>query len=372
MCSTVGPMFPWYNFHMPSYVVETPQQRYFAKVERGILSRVPYYVPDSAGKIFIITTRDVWDLYGGRLRRGLTDRAHEVLFFPGGEQNKRLAAVETLAEEMIAAGGDRSSIVVAFGGGIVNDVGGFVASIFMRGIPVIQVPTTLLAQVDAAVGGKTGVNLASGKNLVGRFHQPHCVLIDPDVLASLPEREYRAGLYEVIKCGVIRSSWLFNLMSKEAKSILAHEPRVVESMIAECVRIKAEVVSADEKEGDLRRILNFGHTVGHALEAETGYTRFLHGEAVAFGMNAAVHLANLLDMLSPDECLSVLETVRLYGPIPPLLGISADALVARLQQDKKTVKGRVHFVLPEKIGRVRVVSDVDEELVLSAVRSALK
>ena len=175
---------------------------------------------------------------------------------------------------MVRRGGDRSSLVIAFGGGVVDDVAGFLAAIFMRGIPVIQIPTTLLAQVDAGVGGKTGVNLVAGKNLIGAFHQPLAVLTDPDVLATLPEREYRAGLYEVIKCGVIRSPVLFRLMSERQSDVLARDSEIVEKMIAESVRIKAEVVSADEREGDLRRILNFGHTYGHALEAETGYSAF--------------------------------------------------------------------------------------------------
>lgn len=352
---------------MPSYVVETAQRSYRAVVERGISGRVAEHVPAGTGKVFVVTTADVWDLYGERFA-GL---AHEVLFYPGGEEGKRLAAVEALAEEMVARGGDRASLVVAFGGGIVNDVGGFLAAVFMRGVPVLQVPTTLLAQVDAAVGGKTGVNLAAGKNLVGSFHQPLGVLIDPDVLATLPEREYRAGLFEVVKCGVIRSPELFGLMGEKREQVLARAPEVVEAMIAESVRIKAEVVSADEREGDLRRILNFGHTVGHALEAETGYARFLHGEAVAFGMRAAVYLAEVTGRLSAEDSVDILNTIDSYGPLPSLEGITAGALAARLRSDKKTVKGRVHFVLPERIGQVVIVRDLDEKVVRSAIQDAL-
>src|SRR5271154_3988688 len=255
---------------MPSYFVETPHCRYPVLVERGGLAKVRDYCPERAGKVFLISTEDVWKLHGEALARSLG--SPEVLFFPGGEPRKRLAEVERLAEQMIALGGDRSSIIVAFGGGILTDVAGFLAAIFMRGIPVIQVPTTLLAQVDAAVGGKTGVNLAAGKNLLGSFHQPVAVLIDPAVLGTLPEREYRAGLYEIIKCGVIRDANLFRLLDEEIASVLAQEPAIVERIIADAVRIKAEVVSADEREGGLRRILNFGHTVGHALEAETQYS----------------------------------------------------------------------------------------------------
>jgi len=340
-------------------------------VQPGVLARAGDYLPQGADKLFVVTGQDIWSLHGRALERGLAGRAFEVLFFPGGEERKKLAEVERLVEEMVRRGGDRSSIVLAFGGGIVGDVAGFLAAVFMRGIQVMQLPTTLLAQVDASVGGKTGVNLAAGKNLVGAFHQPLAVLADPEVLATLPEREYRAGLYEVLKCGVIRSPELFELMCQQREGVLARSPETVERMIAESVRIKAEVVSADEREGDLRRILNFGHTYGHALEAETGYARFLHGEAVAFGMKAAVHLAQMLGHLADAEGVRILDAIDAYGPIPSLEGIPAASLVARLASDKKTVQGAVHFVLPQKIGQVTIASGVDERAVLAAARAAL-
>jgi 3-dehydroquinate synthase len=241
----------------------------------------------------------------------------------------------------------------------------------MRGIPVIQVPTTLLAQVDASIGGKTGVNLRAGKNLIGAFHQPLAVLIDPEVLSTLPPREYRAGLYEVIKHGVIASPELFDLLTNRSADVLAQVPDAVDRIVAESVRIKAEVVSADEREGDLRRILNFGHTVGHALEAETRYERFLHGEAVAFGMKAATHLAVGIGLLDPDSRDRILRTIDLYGAIPSLDGITPDALVSRLVSDKKTIQGKVHFVLPDRIGHVVVRSGIGEEPVHAAVQNAL-
>jgi 3-dehydroquinate synthase len=356
---------------MPSFRVDTPAAPYDAVVERGVLHRAASFIPPKVGKIFVVTTRDVWHCHGVKLQTALDGRDPHVLLFPGGEENKRLAQVESLAEQMVQEGADRSSLVVAFGGGIVNDIGGFLAAIFMRGIPVLQIPTTLLAQVDAAVGGKTGANLVSGKNLVGSFHQPLAVLIDPDVLATLPEREYRAGLYEIIKCGIIRSPRLFELLVSRQADVLAQEPAVVEDIIAESVRIKAEVVSADEKEGGLRRILNFGHTIGHALEAETRYTRFLHGEAVAFGMNAATRLARLTGLLAAAECSRILECVRMYGPIPPLDGITAGSLVGRLTADKKTIQGKVHFVLPDRIGNTQVKSGIAESLILEATEAAL-
>src|SRR5262245_42558481 len=356
---------------MLSFRVETPRERYSAIVERGLLGRAAPYIPVKAGSVFVVSTEDIWRLHGATLARGLAGIPHQMLFLPGGEDQKRLTPIETLAEQMVQRGGDRSSVVIAFGGGIVNDMAGFLAAIFMRGVPVLQIPTTLLAQVDAAVGGKTGVNLLSGKNLIGSFHQPVAVLTDPAVLDTLPEREYRAGLWEIVKAGIIREPELFQYLVERRDAVLAREPKAVDHIIAESVRTKTEVVSADEREGGLRRILNFGHTFGHALEAETGYTRLLHGEAVAFGMRAAVCLGETTGHVYAEESVQMLEAIHLYGPIPPLDGIPAENLLARLVHDKKTVKGKVHFVLPVKIGQVTVVSGVDEKLVLDAIRSAL-
>ncbi len=361
---------------MATFHVQTPQRNYDAIVDRGCLARIGEFVPPKAGVIFVVTTRDVWELHGNRVREGLGKREFQVLFFPAvsteaGEPKKKMAEVEALAEQMMEAGGDRASIVIAFGGGICTDVAGFLAAVFMRGIPVIQAPTTLLAQVDAAVGGKTGVNLVAGKNLVGSFHQPLVVLIDPSVLDTLPEREYRAGLYEIIKCGVIRDAELFRVFEERSAEVLAHDPKTVDEIIAGAVRIKAEVVTADEREGDLRRILNFGHTVGHALEAETQYEKFLHGEAVAFGMHAATELAVRAALLDPGDAVRIHAVVRRYGPIPALQGISAANLWERLSADKKTVRGKVHFVLPTKIGDVKVVSGIDDALVRQAIEVAL-
>jgi len=362
---------PCYKLLMPTYRVESPQGSYAVVVERGVLARTAEFVPRKAGRLFVVSTEDVWRHKGTELERALTSVPHEVLHLPGGEEHKRLGPVEELAERMVALGGDRSSVVLAFGGGIVNDMAGFLAAIFMRGIPVLQVPTTLLAQVDAAVGGKTGVNLAIGKNLVGSFHQPAAVLIDPSLLDTLPEREYRAGLYEILKAGIIRDRDLFAFLAESRTAVLARDPAAVDRIIADSVRMKVEVVSSDERESGLRRILNFGHTFGHALEAETRYTRFLHGEAVAWGMRAAIHLGEMTGNCSAEDCLDMLELIGAYGPIPPVQGLTPDCLAARLVHDKKTVQGKVHFVLPVRVGEVAVVSDVDPATVREAIRCAL-
>ena len=361
----------WYNDCMPSFAVETAQRTYQAIVERGCLARVHENIPQGTGKVFVAATPDVWELHGRSLEHGLDGRPFELLLFPGGEPRKRLAEVEALAEQMVEKGGDRSSIVIAFGGGILTDVAGFLAAIFMRGIPVIQIPTTLLAQVDAAVGGKTGVNLVRGKNLVGSFHQPLAVLIDPAVLDTLPEREYRAGVFEVVKHGIIADPDLFWMMRRCAAAVKRHDREVVDRMISNSVRIKAQVVSHDEKESDLRRILNFGHTFGHALEAETEYKRFLHGEAVAWGMKAALHLSAFEEMVDEADWKEMLSCIDAYGPIPSLDGISRDRLAARLVSDKKTIQGHVHFVLVTGIGRVKIVADAREDRVLAAIDAAL-
>jgi 3-dehydroquinate synthase len=230
----------------------------------------------------------------------------------------------------------------------------------------VQVPTTVLAQVDASVGGKTGVNLKAGKNLIGAFWQPRAVLIDPAVLSSLPEREYRAGLYEALKCGVIGNPDLFREFEEHRDKIAKRDPETVERLIAESVRLKARVVSVDEKEHGLRQVLNFGHTIGHALEAETGYRSLLHGEAVAWGMIAAAEVAAAVGKLADGEALRIREATRSVGKLPKL-EVKSKNILKRLQSDKKTRNGRVHFVLPTEIGKVEVVKDVPENVVLAAV-----
>jgi 3-dehydroquinate synthase len=338
---------------MPEFRVETPQRCYPAIVERGIVARAAEYVPAKSGKVFVVSTEDVWRHQGAALAGALAGVSHEALFLPGGEERKRLAPLEQLAEEMLERGADRTSMVIAYGGGIVNDMAGFLAAIFMRGIPVLQIPTTLLAQVDAAIGGKTGVNLVGGKNLIGSFHQPLAVLIDPALLDTLPDREYRAGLYEIVKAGIIRDGGLFRFLADCSHEVLEREPKAVDRIVADSVRMKAEVVSADER------------------EAETHYTRFLHGEAVAWGMRAAVHLGGLTGHISAEDTAEIFALLKTYGPIPPLDGIRVENIFARLAHDKKTVQGNIHFVLPVRIGEVTVVSGIEETLVRESIKRAL-
>ena len=352
---------------MPLFQVATGRERYPVLVERGSLARWREYLPTGCGQIFVITEERIWRMHGERFEQAPAN----VYFLPGGEENKRLSTLETAADWMLARRADRTTAVLAFGGGIVNDMAGFLAAVFMRGVPVIQLPTTLLAQVDASVGGKTGVNLAGGKNLIGSFHQPQAVLIDPSLLETLPEREFKAGLFEVIKAAVIASSELFSTLTECREAILGRSPELVDSIIAESVRIKVEVVSADERESGLRRVLNFGHTIGHAIEAETGYTRFLHGEAVALGMKGAVALARSSGHLDVSDADAITRLIDAYGPIPARGGISGVNIFERLRSDKKTVQGLVHFVLPTRIGHAKVFSDLTPELVRDAIGAAI-
>jgi 3-dehydroquinate synthase len=229
---------------------------------------------------------------------------------PNGERHKKLATVEKLCEQLSLLGADRNSVVIAFGGGVVGDVAGLMASLYMRGIDLVQIPTTVLAQVDASIGGKTGVNLRAGKNLVGTFHHPRVVLIDPAVLSTLPEREFRAGLYEALKCGVIGRPELFLALENVDLKKLRRDPVKLEWIITESVKLKAEVVSSDEHENGLRRVLNLGHTIGHALEAQTDYRHFLHGEAVAWGMIASAKIASAVGLLENNAASRIAEARR--------------------------------------------------------------
>jgi 3-dehydroquinate synthase len=290
----------------------------------------------------------------------------DVITIPDGEKHKNLATIETLLKKMTIAGADRGSVVIAFGGGVIGDVAGFAASIYMRGLPIVQVPTTLLAQVDAAIGGKTGVNLSTGKNLVGAFHQPKLVLIDPNVLETLSDREFRAGLFEVIKCGVIRDAKLFEELERNLPKVLARDASTLMRAIEASVTVKADVVSQDEREGDLRRILNFGHTVGHALEAATNYKTFLHGEAVAWGMVAAATIGQEAGITPMSVAGRVREIVLRCGPLPAV-NVRPNDILKFIQSDKKTLHGIPHFVLPTRIGATTISNKISPAMIRHAV-----
>ena len=308
---------------------------------------------------FVISTPVIWRFHGERIARALG--GVEPMLIPDGERFKNLQTVSRIYEGLIRAGADRGSTIVAVGGGVVGDTAGFAAATFLRGIALAQVPTTLLAQVDSAIGGKVGVNHALGKNLIGAFHQPAAVLIDPLLLATLPRREFRSGLYEVVKYGVIASRDLFDRVAHDTTAIFARDPAVLLPAIVESCRIKAEVVTKDERESGLRRILNFGHTVGHALESVTKYRRFRHGEAIAYGMLAAADLAVARGALAERERQALARLIAQLGPLPPIVDLPIVEILEVIRRDKKVVHGKLHFVIPIQIGATLTIDDVTEE-----------
>jgi len=290
---------------------------------------------------------------------------------PDGERAKSLTTVSRLLDRMVKLNLTRQSTVIAFGGGVVGDVAGFVASIYMRGISVVQIPTTLLAQVDSSIGGKTGVNHRAAKNLIGTFHQPRLVLSDPLVLETLPDREYASGLYEALKYGVIRDPALFEEFERNTSMLRNRDPEAVERLVARCAAIKADVVMSDEKESGLRRILNFGHTVGHGLEAAARYQRIKHGEAVGYGMVAAARIGRALDKIENHDVRRIENAIASIGRLPLLNGVRSKDVLGAIQHDKKVRDGAIHFVLPRAIGQVEVTPDVPFEVVREVVKGIL-
>ena len=308
---------------------------------------------------FVVSSSVIWRFHGEQMQRALG--GGEPILLPDGERFKNLQSVSRIYEALIRAGADRGSVLIAVGGGVIGDTAGFAAATYLRGITLVHVPTTLLAQVDSSIGGKVGVNHTLGKNLIGAFHQPTVVAIDPLLLRTLPRREFRSGLYEVVKYGMIASETLFDLVATETKRIFARDPAVLHSAIVESCRIKADVVSKDEREGGLRRILNYGHTVGHALEAITKYRRFRHGEAIAYGMLAAADLAVHRGALAERERQALAQLITLLGPLPPIADLPIAEVLEAIRRDKKVLHGRLHFVIAIKIGATMTVDDVTEE-----------
>jgi 3-dehydroquinate synthase len=349
-------------------VVSTPSRAYPVTIGDGLLDRVGAML-DAIGapaRRFVVSSPLVWRLHGPQFTRAVA--AAEPILVPDGERFKQLSTVSRVYDALVRASADRAATVITFGGGVIGDMAGFAAATYLRGIALVHVPTTLLAQVDSAIGGKVGVNHPLGKNLIGAFYQPHAVVIDPLLLTTLPRREFRAGLYEVIKYGMTSSAPLFERVARDRKAIFARAIESLMPIISESCRIKGEVVTADEREAGPRRILNFGHTAGHALEAVTRYRRFRHGEAVGYGMLVAAELAKARGALAERDRQALADVIASLGPLPPIADLSASALLEAMQHDKKIVAGRLHFVLPTAIGATAIVDDVKE----AELRSALK
>ena len=289
-----------------------------------------------------------------------------TIVFDDREAKKNMPTVEQLCRHLVKAGADRRAVIVAVGGGVVGDVCGFVAASYLRGVRLVHVPTTVVAQVDSAIGGKTGVNLPEGKNLVGAFYPPHLVLADPSTLKTLPPREFRSGIYEVVKYGVIGDPELFAFLEKNIEKLVQGDSAALDYVIPRCIQAKADIVGRDERESGLREILNFGHTFAHAFETATKYRRYLHGEAVGWGMIAAARLGTETYRLAGDEAARIEKLVRRVGPLPPLL-VEASKVPQRLVKvmgsDKKTRGGQLRFVLADRIGHAETVPGIPVDAV---------
>ncbi len=340
--------------------VRTASAGYPIIIEPGLLGGLRQLLEDEhfGRRIFIVSSPTVWRLHGTAISRALP--GPECILIPDGERAKTLQTASRVYDALVTARADRGAGIVAIGGGVIGDTAGFAAATYLRGIAVAHVPTTLLAQVDSAVGGKVGVNHPLGKNLVGAFHQPQLVAIDPLVLTTLPRREFRAGLYEVVKYGMAFDAELFERVRTSTHAIFGRSPDVLSPIIATSCRIKATVVQEDERERGRRRLLNFGHTAGHALEAITKYRRFRHGEAVALGMIIAADLAVARGALDADARDALVQLVGALGPLPSITDLRVEDALEAIGHDKKVVDGRLHFVLPVALGQATVVDDVTE------------
>lgn len=357
---------------MPTVHVDLAERSYDVIVEAGALGRAGGFIAAAglAGRhVAVISDATVSALHGEMLlaslqAAGIKTSLHSV---PAGEASKSMQHAENVCREMIRAGHDRKSLVVALGGGVVGDLAGFVAAIFYRGLPLVQIPTTIVSQVDSSVGGKTGVNVVEGKNLLGAFHQPQLVLVDPETLRTLPDREFREGFAEAIKHAAIRDA----AMLDELAALDATSREVPADLIARNIAIKARIVEADEHETlGMRALLNFGHTIGHGIEAAVPYGELLHGEAIALGMRAALFLSERragLDPAASREIIGLLEKFRLPLVLPET--ISTETVMARLATDKKFSAGAIRFVVLDAPGNARVTADVTAEDLRDAVEN---
>src|SRR5216117_807024 len=346
---------------------------YHIVVESGALDTVGARLAELrvGSRAALVSDAAIGSLYGKTVVRSLEGAGFSVALVevPEGEAAKTLAVAGQCWNELLAAGMDRTSTVLALGGGAIGDLAGFVAATYMRGVNVVQLPTTVLAQVDASIGGKTAIDHPRAKNLIGAFHQPRLVLADTGALQSLPEREYRSGLAEVIKHGIVLDAGYFDEVERNAAALAKREPEILEQIVAGSCRLKASVIERDEQEAELRHVLNYGHTIGHAIEAVTGYGRWAHGEAVSLGIVAEARLAERLGIAKAS---TTERQVRLLGAVGlPVSGLGAapSAIVEALARDKKARDGRVPFVFAPEIGAFRLVFDVPQEPVLETLQA---
>lgn len=354
--------------------VELGERSYTIFIDSGILDELGERLIrfEFSPRIAIISNPAVFSIYGNIAVNSLRNSGFDVkvVTIPDGEEYKDFLWAHYIYGELLGHRLDRKSALIAIGGGVIGDITGFVASTYMRGISFVQVPTTLLAQVDSSVGGKTGINHPLGKNMIGTFFQPRIVWADTDTLKTLPRKEFLSGLAEIIKYGVIWDEELFSFLEHNREKVMELDRDALKYLIRRSCEIKAEVVSKDETESGLRAILNYGHTIGHAIETATGYTKYLHGEAIAMGMHAEARLSSLLGVMESRDVRRIASLISSYGlPIETPQDIGTDRMFSLMQIDKKAVAGKMKFILPDKIGSVRI-TDVEDRMKITEALKA--
>lgn len=356
--------------------VELGAKSYDVFIGKNIDGEIQNFIAEKkySDKVLIISDSNVFPLCGEKTTGILKNAGYTVASYiaNAGESAKSSEEAKKIYTKAIEENLDRNSLIIALGGGVVGDLAGFIAATYLRGIPFIQIPTTLLAAVDSSVGGKVAVNHELGKNLIGAFYQPDAVFIDTEFLKSLPHREINTGSGEVIKYGVIKDAEFFKFLEENADDVLNIADNAINHVITVCVKIKAEVVSKDEREGNLRRILNFGHTVGHAVEKETHFKAYNHGEAVAIGMVAAMKMSEKLNLIKNEDLKRLENLLKKYGLPQKAEGVSIEGIKKSMLHDKKTINGKINFVLPTKIGEVIVKNDVPEEIIDESIKYVIK
>ncbi|MDT8408733.1 MAG: 3-dehydroquinate synthase [Wenzhouxiangellaceae bacterium] len=331
------------------------------QIGRGLVDQPQAWQRQLDSATLVVTDHTVAGFYLERLQQSLAAWSPATISLPPGEETKTLANWQAVLEKLAAIGAQRDATVLALGGGVIGDLAGFAAASYMRGIRVVQVPTTLLAQVDASIGGKTGVNLPAGKNLVGAFHQPHAVMIDVTTLTTLSERDYIAGLAEVVKYGAIRDAGFFDWLSSHAAGLLDREPQLLEEMVQRAVAHKIEVVESDELEAGQRALLNFGHTFAHAIETATDYQHYRHGEAVAIGMHLAARFSARLGLLDAAQAERLTQLLVAFGlPVSRPAQVTPETMVRHMRLDKKNRAGRIRLILLSSIGQASITDTIDE------------
>jgi len=349
--------------------VDLGHSRYPIHIGSGLLADAGLWSRGiAADSMLVVSSSTIAPLYLERLKLGLAGRRVAQCILPDGEQNKTLSTASWVIDALVGNKVHRDGLVIALGGGVVGDVAGFAAACYQRGIAFAQAPTTLLAQVDSSVGGKTGVNHPGGKNLIGAFHQPIAVVTDTDTLATLPDRELRAGLAEVIKYGCVWDPIFFDWLTLNIGALLARQPEALAYAIARSCEIKAKVVGQDEREAGVRAILNFGHTFGHAIEAATHYKQYLHGEAVALGMIMAAELSQRLSMIDAEACTRIRELVAAADLPTEIPRIGTERALELMRMDKKVLAGNVRLVLLEKLGRAVVIGHYEQGILEAMLR----